>query len=104
MSYVQDKTKTGIMNGLASTVRADSQIHNQKKVRVIVNSTEDIQIPIEKQNNTILTLHLSNSVQKSIAQILFQKSSKSLDKVALSPNGLTGAIFCCYHSSCNIVF
>ncbi|MFQ3200171.1 MAG: hypothetical protein ACI9SK_000884 [Zhongshania sp.] len=76
MSYVQDKTKTGIMNSLASTVRADSQIHNQKKVRVIVNSTEDIQIPIEKQNNAIR--HINTSFEQLSSKIY---SSNIISKV-----------------------
>jgi hypothetical protein len=72
MSYVQDKTKIEIINGLVSTARADSQIHDQRKVGVIVNSKKDIQVLIEKQNNAMR--HINTSFEQLNSRIYSSKN------------------------------
>ena len=64
MSYVQDKTKTEILNELAGTAQPGSQIHEQQKAGIIVRCTEDIQVSLEKKltPRVKLIIHLSNSI------------------------------------------
>ena len=95
MSYVQDKTKTEILNELAGTAQPGSQIHEQQKAGIIVRCTEDIQVSLEKQTNA--TRKVNNSLEQLNLRIdslekSFQESSNSSSKVALSLNWLTGAL------------
>ena len=95
MSYVQEKTKTEILNEMAGTAQPGSQIHEQQKAGIIVRSTEDIQVSLEKQTNATHKVNNAlgqlNSRIESL-EITFKKSSESSGQVAFALNLLTGAL------------
>lgn len=95
MSYVQDKTKSEILDDMAGTAQPGSQIHEQQKAGIIVRSTEDLQAALEKQTNA--TRKVNNALEQLNSRIeslenTFKESSKSSGKLAFALNFLTGAL------------
>ncbi|WP_028301337.1 hypothetical protein [Oceanospirillum beijerinckii] len=95
MSYVQGKTKSEILDEMAGTAQPGSQIHEQQKAGIIVRSTEDIQIALEKQ--TSATLKVNNALEQLNPRMeslenTFEESSRSSGKVAFALNLLTAAL------------
>ena len=95
MSYVQGKTKSEILDEMAGTAQPGSQIHEQQKAGIIVRSTEDIQVALEKQTNA--TRKVNNALEQLNSRMeslenTFKESSKSSGKVAFALNLLTGAL------------
>lgn len=95
MSYVEGKTKAEILNEMAGTAHPGSQAHEQQKAGIIVRSTEDIQVALEKQTNA--TRKVNNALEQLNVRVeslekTFKESSKSSGRVAFALNFLTGAL------------
>ncbi len=95
MSHVQNKTKSEILEDMAGTAQPGSQIHEQQKAAIIVRSTEDVQVALEKQ--TSATRKVNSAIEQlnnriSSLESSFNESSKSSGRVALALNVLTGVL------------